>query len=556
MDMSSHAATHSSQVSEPADLERRRVTPIVALGSVAWVGLNLFAAYACRFWINSDTIGTLDSARALRSREFIEGLNGYFGTGFALLLTPVDLSAPESFLPIHLIATLLLLATQGLLYASLRELDLSRRLAAILSTVWAVSCHATGSAIFITADVPLCFWASLYVWVAIRYLSTERPGPVLAIASLGLIHAVAGITKAIAFPSLVFYPAGFALALMLRGRREGRPHAQTFRDALRFAAAYLIPLLIGMTVWALACHARYGQMTLGGTGTYNYARFTEESENLALAEADARKDLLPGKSFWWSDPMLSIDTWDHRIELDLAAPIVQAGSNIGHYLAGGKHLLRALVVLALLFVCLAGLALPGLRREEMPRGSVPLAMVGLACVGLYLVITVYPRHLTYPALMCLPVTGIALARLQERSGATLRRMIDLFLLGAVAHGVVAMLYASIVLAPSDALFRIADRLRTVEPGPIGVYLAPGTRIRSHGVIAFLAHRGAAEIVPDEPGDATFHARFAPEVVLWIGAPSEEVPEALDVDGRTFHRSDGETWRGGSAGSEEEISVYL
>jgi hypothetical protein len=404
--MSSHVATHSSQVSQPAELETRRVTPIVALGGAVYVGLNLFAAYACRYWINSDTIGTLDSARALRSQEFIEGLNGYFGTGFSVLLTPVDLSEPESFLPIHLIATVLLLATQGLLYASLRELDLSRRLAATLSTAWAVSSHATGSSIFITADVPLCFWAALYVWIAIRYLSTERRGPVLAIASLGLIHAVAGITKAIAFPSMIFFPAGFAVALILRGRRGARPHSETVRDVLRFSAAYLIPLLLGMTVWTLACNARYGQMTLGGTGTYNYARFTEESENLARAEEDARKDLLPGKSFWWSDPMLSIDSWDHRIELNPLDPITQAVSNLWHYLSGGKHLLRAVVVLGLLILCLVGFAVPGIRRQGFPPGSGPLAMVGLACVGLYLVITVYPRHLTYPAVMCLPVTRL------------------------------------------------------------------------------------------------------------------------------------------------------
>ena len=44
---------------------RRQEHAILAAGFVAWLALSLYVAWCCRYWINSDTIGTLDSARAL-----------------------------------------------------------------------------------------------------------------------------------------------------------------------------------------------------------------------------------------------------------------------------------------------------------------------------------------------------------------------------------------------------------------------------------------------------------------------------------------------------------
>jgi hypothetical protein len=534
----------------------QRLERYALAGLGAWLALGLYVAWRCRYWINSDTIGSLDSARALRALDFANGLNGYFGAGFAAMLAPLDLTDLRSFLSVHLVTLALLLATQALLYAALRHLNVTRVMALALTTAWAAACCATGGAVYMTADVALCFWGAAYVLVVVKHVRRDGPVRYGVAATLGALHAIAGITKSIAFPTLIIFPIAFVVALAIRLRKRGVGARATWAAPAATLAAYLIPLVVLGGAWGSWCQHTYGRVGLGGSAAYNYELYTLESETLPHAIADARMNLTAGKSFWWSDPLMSVQGWDHRVRPDLVAQTKRVLVNVQRYLTGGKHSFRALV-----FIGMLGLAVIAAALWRPLRGAVPaevwlLALVAWLSLAAHLSVLLYPRHLAWPALFCLPLVAVAISRWMEGSSRFVRKGLVLIIVLALGHGVASMIYAAEALAPGDEHFRIADAIGRAGGGPIGAYLEPGVGPRSYGTIAFLTGREAAEIVPVTVAGNEYEARFEPETILLIGQTGLIAPERLRVNRRSFVRAEECNWAGGSTWTQEKIVAYF
>ena len=59
-------------------------------------------------------------------------------------------------------------------------------------------------------------------------------------------------------------------------------------------------------------------------------------------------ELTPGKSFWWSDPTLSVRGWERSTSVDLPGQARRILENLQSYAAVGEHAVRAAVLLAIL----------------------------------------------------------------------------------------------------------------------------------------------------------------------------------------------------------------
>jgi len=516
----------------------------------AWVGLQLAVAWHCRYWINSDTIGSLDAARSLRALDPVGAINGYFGSGLAALLAPLDLKVPQSFLSIHLVTVALLLATQWVAYLALRAAAVPRGVSALLTTAWVGACYATGCALYVTADVALAVWTGLYVLVVMKQARS-----IGAIVLLGVLHAIAGATRAIAFPALAVFAVGAAVAAVVRLRGRGRGWGRYGRRLAGAALAYSIPFGLLTAGWVAACHARYGAASLGGTGSYNYALYTTRSPSLLDAIEHARHQVLPGRSSWWSDPTLSVRGWDRTLPADPIPPARRVAWHAAHYLWPGKQSTRAAVLTALLLGSVIAIGFRSARSAVPVRGWL-LAASGVAAVLPYATITLLPRHLTFPALLCLPTAGILLGRLVASDRPFIRRAAWTALVAAVAHGVATMVHASFFLAPDDTHFAIARTLREEARGPIGAHAIGGGGERAYGTIAFLTGRSAAEITTVGETDHAFHAGFDAGAVLLIRPADTPAPPHITVNGRPFVQRRRDTWSGGTHDGVLGVATYL
>jgi hypothetical protein len=372
--------------------------------------------------------------------------------------------------------------------------------------------------------------------------------------ALGGLHALAGMTKAIAFPSLLVLPIGYAAICLWSDHLRHLRKRASLRRVSAFLLLYAVPLVSIAGLWSLACHARYGRLTLGGTASFNYELYTRESDELRSAIETARQTVTPGQSFWWSDPTRSVRGWEGQVSVNLTDQLEAMYRNTTYYVRHGGQLLRAAGTILILLIPLLVLCFRKL-RSNIPWELYLAALVAAASVLLYLNVVLYPRHLTFPALFCLPLFGVVVRRL-TLVGRGLRCAVVLALTLLVAQGVSAMIYASEILAPRDSQFRIAEAIKRFGDGPIGVSLDGRVGRRSYGTIAFLASTEAAELVRHVDDDTNFEADFTPGSVLWIGEAELREPASLMVNERKFYRFRTERWKGGSTWAEERIAVYL
>ncbi|MDH3689894.1 MAG: hypothetical protein OEU36_10490, partial [Gammaproteobacteria bacterium] len=159
-----------------------------SIGLILWLPFTVFVTYQCRYWVNSDTIGSLDAARAIRELDLTFAVNGYFGSGFAVLLSALPDSNLQSFFAHHLLSTAVILLTQYTIYQTLRLLRIRTLISGLLATVWAAGMFATGPGIYLTADIILCFLSALYVYFVVKglVLQSEEMPQARAFISLGI----------------------------------------------------------------------------------------------------------------------------------------------------------------------------------------------------------------------------------------------------------------------------------------------------------------------------------------------------------------------------------
>jgi hypothetical protein len=254
-------AQNTSQPAQPEPASHRK------LCRAAW-GLLLLAGLHCAFqiawfWrftshnISYDAISYIGIARHLAGGDFAGSLNGYWSPLFSWCIAGLSGFSSNFTLLARLMTIASFLLCLPLLYWLTLHLWHSPLLAAV-SVLWFTLARgvAAFSVYFIGADFLFTALALLYFILLIRCL---RHPSARNWAILGLLHGVAFLAKAIAFPWLM---VSTVLACLMAARRNLR------LTLLHAGAALAIPLLVWFS-WGLVLKTRYGVFTAGYQSKWN-----------------------------------------------------------------------------------------------------------------------------------------------------------------------------------------------------------------------------------------------------------------------------------------------
>jgi hypothetical protein len=526
----------------------------VAAAWALWPIFLLWVSYETRFWINNDTIGSLDCARQLRTLALERAVNPYWGFGFAFLLSLLPLEGAGSWLQIHLLTGLLVIGGQVFLYLALTRLRIRSSLAGALSLAWGASNYASGGALFLTSDPLLGFLGSIYLFLFIKsapeIFAPKKAWP------LGLVHALAALTKTAAFFTLFFLPLVLSVQELLRGG----PGSSLKNRAVRLATFnlfYLLPIFIIFSLWGAAVTAKYERFALWEAGIYNYARYVRGSENLALAEDLARHQVPRDGTYWWSDIAGSLSGWDHRAYFDRRDQVACLKRNLT-YIWFGPGLACGAALLALLLVSWLGSPLLAKQGEGSREIALITASAALGIFLTYSLVHLLPRFLPFAAIFALPGCGLLLERVFRGRQKFGKILSVTFLSLAILHGVGAMAYASLMLAPGGEHFALAREISARKipgkaPGPLGAFLASDGFMYHHAVLAYLLRLRTGEIRPASPDGCRYTATFRPHLVLLVFPAGDPAPVKIEVDARTFERVSSCIW--GKRDRRTLLAVY-
>ena len=182
-----------------------------------------------------------------------------------------------------------------------------------MTIIWGAANFTTGSALFMTADVPLSFFSSIYMWWAVKYYFKGQMQRPLSAGFLGFLHGIAYVTKMVALIALSIVPFLVSLTFICKCETSGSYIKYNLTKPLRFLFYYFLALLIIICLFSYGCFLKYQRFTIGDTGTYNYGLYIAKSNNLLLTQAAGRRSLPKWGTYWWSD--ISI-TQIRRVILD------------------------------------------------------------------------------------------------------------------------------------------------------------------------------------------------------------------------------------------------
>jgi hypothetical protein len=497
---------------------------IIFISVLVQVSFLTWVSYQHRFYINNDTIGSLDSAKYLRRLEIGQAINASWGIGFALLLSFTP-NITNSWFEIHLLMMGLVIGCQFLVYRSLLHLGIKKPIAGMLSVIYGASTYGTRSALFLTADIPLCFIASIYLYVVSKSKVPLRiPGRIDSVL-LGFLHAIAGLTKTIALLSLM--PLPFLTILRLWCEKD------KIKRIAYFSLAYFGSFLLVLSIWSYFCSIKYRRVTFGDAPAYNYALFVLSSPQLLKAEEKARHALPVWGTYWWSDFALSLVDWDHAIHLDVSAQLKRILYNVIDF-TGHPDFLLSLVSLLLIALGVVGSFLANGERKSLFMPSSSTMLISLFALSMYLCTLFLARYLPFVTLFCIPSCADMIQRQIRICPKVCKKLIVVLACLAVLHGAVIAFLSSIYIAPGGEHFAIVQAIRASgKPvGPIGAFLAEGTRLYHHGVIAHLLGVKAAEI--RSQGDVSkYMSEFVPMIVLLAFPGNRAVPSVVTVNSQEF-----------------------
>lgn len=532
---------------------------VILATTVLWIILNLIVCYQCRYWINNDTIGSLDSARHLRAFNLLGAVNASWGVGFAFFLAFLPLGEiTSSWLLVHLLAMFLLLLSQFFIYRSLRRLGIPALIATALSIIWGSSNYATGSMFFMTADIALCLLGSVYLFLAVRTRLTDQPINFCKVFLLGTLHGLAGITKTIAFPGLLLFPLSVIIVTILTDSKRDFTLRLVLRRGGRFAVSYFAPLVLLISAWGIACWLKYGRFTLGESTAYTHAMFVQQSQQIQVAKEIARHRLPGWGTYWWSDFGLSMQqVQSYGIHFNFSDQIDQVIHNLLSVLPGGQNFRMGAPLLAVFVLVFVSWFLRRLYFDSFPALIWILSLTSFLTLFLYLNSLFYARYYPFAVLFSIPLCGFVLSWLWSRFEKVPRMLLVLFLSIAVAHGVASMIYGAIFHAPTGQHFEVAEVVREECTGPLGAYFDSERRSPyHHGFIAYLADKRTAEILPTENDDSKYEASFMPGCLLLVTSPRSVTSQSISVGSRHFAEAGFWIWRDGILGRSDKMLLYL
>lgn len=520
-----------------------------------WLVLVIWVGWQTRFWINNDTIGSLDVARSLRQMDWGRAVNLHWGMVYAALLALLPLGGAASWLQIHLLNGLLLVVSQALLYLSLARLGVRRVLATLLTLAWGAANFAGGGAIYITSDVTLGFVGSLYLYALVRAGTLGRISSWRWAALLGLLHGLAWLTKNIALVGLAPVPLMVSVKLLLGGAGQRVSEKQGRYRTLGFLAAYSLPLLCLAVVWGAGIKGKYGRLSWGDSGAYNYALFVRQAPELTRAVEAARLRLSPYGTFWWSDISLSLVGWDHQTQVNLPVQIKAAALNLKNFFSS-REMSQGAGLLGLLALGCWGLAAPATRKSDDAFLLLLLSAVSGFILLMYVSVFLSAKYLPLPVLFLLPAAGRGAEDAFQTRPRPTQVLISLLLAVCLLHGMAAAVYASLRLAPEGEHFALAGFIQDRGgpkkiSGPVGAYLHPQANLYHHGVIAYLLGVQTAEL--SRIRDNSFSALFMPQIVLLVLPVEGAVPVFVTVNGKEFVPA--QSWIWGRLHKQEQLVLY-
>ena len=509
-----------------------------------WLVLVIWVCYQTRFWINNDTLGSLDVARSLRQMDWRQAVNLHWGMVYAILLAFLPLGDASSWMQIHFLNGILLVGSQLFLYLSLSLLGVRKSINTMLCLAWGAANFATGGAIFITSDVTLCFVGSLYIYALVRARTLERITRCRCALLLGLLHGLAWMTKNIAFIGLASVPLMVSLKLILDSYGKLFLEKERLYRILTFLVSYSLPILLVMVVWGAGIKSKYGRFSWGDSGAYNYAYFVRHSPELHRSIEAARLRLPPYGTYWWSDISLSLTGWDHQSHFNLTDQIRTVFHNLKHFFSS-LEIAQGAGILCLLVLGLAGAPVVALRKTDYFFLILLLSSVFFFIFLMYLAVLFSSKYLPFPVMFLLPAGGLLAENIFQTNNRPLKVLISIMLAFCVLHGSGAMVYASLRLAPEGEHFAIAKFIRdsrgsNKNPGPIGAFLYPQANLFHHVVIAHLLNTKTAELHKIND-NFSFSASFIPKIVLLVLAPDGAVPNSVEVNGKHFVRANSWVW---------------
>jgi hypothetical protein len=518
-----------------------------------WIIFVIWVSYKIRFWINNDTIGSLDSARYIKSFQLIHAINGYWGIGYAALLSLLPLRDINSWIQVHLLVAALILISQILIYRSLLYFNVSQGISTAFCIIWGAINYSTGGAIFITADTTLCLFASLYLFIFVRAEKTNTIYEPSSNLLLGSVHGIAWLTKTVALPGLALFPVLLSLRIII----DSNGLKSKLLKLIKFMLLYSLPLLIIFLFWGIGTYKKYGRFTFGFSSAHAYALCVDKSEKLLKAREKASHRLPLYGTYWWSDIGLSLTNWDFRTHFNLKKQLRRFPENIKEFISSDAKLIGFAIIILFLFSLYACFRL---RYHKIKWYSILLLItaVGYSIIIIYSAVLLDPRYLSFATIYLLPICAVY-SDIIFRNGNQLEKYcVSVIILLALLHGIGTMTYIALYRSPNDSDFYIAKKIKEMYKspklyGPIGAFLNTRFQIHHHAVIANILKCQTAEITPIKSNLSVFSASFSPKTVLFVLNPSTRTPSQITVNSKRYEKLYSRIWEKGK--EKTEIIIY-
>jgi 4-amino-4-deoxy-L-arabinose transferase-like glycosyltransferase len=296
----SEQATIPSPRMEASPTRRAVARWILALAGAYWIFSVVWFWRYCARNINADAVSYIGIARHIRDGSVLHCLHGYWSPLVSWLIAASSFMSSDLTLAARILMLALFAVSLTLVYCLTSKLWDSPLLSAF-AVLWFTVARGISvfSVSFIGADLLLTSAVLLYFILLLA--CTKQPDSLSRWTYLGVTHAVAFLSKAIAMPLLAI-PTVLAALWTLQGKPR--------RILLALSCAAAAPALV-WTGWGLSLHARYGVFTSGYQLHWNLlpqeARAAQAHGKDLLVLTDTRKiydaymvsDTMPAGSPLW-----------------------------------------------------------------------------------------------------------------------------------------------------------------------------------------------------------------------------------------------------------------
>jgi len=508
-----------------------------------WILLVGILSYKSRFWINVDTIGSLDSARHFQNLSIIDGLNAYFGIVYALFLSFLPLINLSSWFYVHLLIGFLILFSQYFIYKSLLYLNVNSFIATIISFIWGLSHFSTGGALYATADVPLCFIGSIILYIIIK---SDRLPEIITLQKgiyLGCLHGIAWLTKTVALFGLTIFPIIAILCNYINTKRFKYYFPNSLQRSIIFLVSYFLPLIFLIVLWLIGSHSKYKRFTLGDSGAHVYELYVNHSEVLIQSRDKARYLLPEWGTHWWSDISKNLNCWDYSIHFNYNNQINRILSNMYWFISNQLYISIDIIIIILIGSIYILYII--LKKKENILSWMITPIISIFTLLIYSMMNLIARFLPFITLFSLPAFAIIVNKKYKKN--TESAICILVLLGFMfISNLIITGYIIKYMAPGPEHFNIVNDIVRYEANIKGVNSIGGYIKEDdwyhHAMVGFILGKKAAEIIKQNKETNKYIATFKPEWVILVGPKDNETEKTIYINDERYNIVNKYIWR--------------